>query len=327
MLQTLHRTSCCSILPEFNFYPVNHSVARAEYGYPCVPYELLVAEPGFFSGFQPVDAVLSEPPSWSFRVNDTDPIFYYCSAPGSCLAFAMVGVVNPNANVSLARHAQLALEAKFMLQPGQSAQQVRLTHISVQLILNTGEEWPDDGERPSTSTSFPTPTVTSNPTNTVAPSTPASSHDPHSETSASKSHSLSPGAIAGIAIGGLAVFLAAGTAIWFCGRHSRRTTHITPTLAPPGYLQSACPVQTYASPETKQYPSMAVEQYSPRPPSVAGSQPLLFDPCASSPPVYNVPTAGMLQAHDATHEMSASNDNVGRLTRDDADRFSSSNRG
>jgi hypothetical protein len=48
---------------EYRFYPLNHSVARAGFGnqLPCIPYEddgppNLV---GFWSGFQPVAAVLS----------------------------------------------------------------------------------------------------------------------------------------------------------------------------------------------------------------------------------------------------------------------------
>lgn len=43
---------------EFNFFPDNHSVVRAEYGYPCIPYELTgVDKIGFFSGFKPVDTI------------------------------------------------------------------------------------------------------------------------------------------------------------------------------------------------------------------------------------------------------------------------------
>lgn len=46
---------------EFDFYPQNHSVVRAEYKYPCIPYELTgVDKVGFFSGFEPVDAILPD---------------------------------------------------------------------------------------------------------------------------------------------------------------------------------------------------------------------------------------------------------------------------
>ena len=45
---------------EFDFYPVNHSVVRSDWGFPCVPYEDLGrGRVGFFSGFQPVDSILT----------------------------------------------------------------------------------------------------------------------------------------------------------------------------------------------------------------------------------------------------------------------------
>jgi hypothetical protein len=46
---------------EFRFYPQNHSVARAEYKHPCIPYEYTgVNKVGFWSGFQPVNVVLQD---------------------------------------------------------------------------------------------------------------------------------------------------------------------------------------------------------------------------------------------------------------------------
>ena len=42
----------------FQFYPANHSVAKSQYGYPCIPYEDVgPGRTGWFSGFQPVAAV------------------------------------------------------------------------------------------------------------------------------------------------------------------------------------------------------------------------------------------------------------------------------
>ena len=44
---------------EFQFFPPNHSVARAEYGFPCIPYELTgTNKTGFFSGFHFVGQIL-----------------------------------------------------------------------------------------------------------------------------------------------------------------------------------------------------------------------------------------------------------------------------
>ncbi|KAF7924384.1 uncharacterized protein EAE98_007435 [Botrytis deweyae] len=82
---------------EFRFYPLNHSVARAEYKQPCIPYEDTGAgKIGFWSGFEPTAIVSNNPPIFNLRINDTEPIFFYCSAPGACQE-GMVGVINANA--------------------------------------------------------------------------------------------------------------------------------------------------------------------------------------------------------------------------------------
>ncbi|KAK7534050.1 uncharacterized protein J3D65DRAFT_700665 [Phyllosticta citribraziliensis] len=99
---------------QFQFYPVNHSIVRAEYGYPCVPYEMTgVGKAGFYSGFRPVDAILNDPPIFRVRVNDTLPIFFYCSAPGSCINYEMVGVINPVQK-------ERAGDSSYALSPGES---------------------------------------------------------------------------------------------------------------------------------------------------------------------------------------------------------------
>lgn len=112
----------------------------------------------------------------------------------------MVGVINPNANTSLEYQKQLAEQSKFSLLPG--------------------EDWPDEASIPSgVTTSSSSATATS--TTSIAAATSAAS--------TSSSHAaLSPGAIAGIAIGGAAVLLAAGIAIWYCGRQSNRSRMPTP---------------------------------------------------------------------------------------------------
>lgn len=103
---------------EFDFYPLNHSVVRAEYGFPCIPYEMAgPGRTGFFSGFSPVDTVLDNPPSYSIRVNDTEPILFYCSAPGSCITYGMVGGINLNSDMSIDKQRTLAMDSSYMLQP------------------------------------------------------------------------------------------------------------------------------------------------------------------------------------------------------------------
>jgi hypothetical protein len=48
-------TNALSLCLVFVFFPQNHSVARAEFGYPCIPYENTGAnKTGFWSGFQPI---------------------------------------------------------------------------------------------------------------------------------------------------------------------------------------------------------------------------------------------------------------------------------
>jgi hypothetical protein len=46
---------------EWIFYPDGHSVIRAEYGFPCTPYEYIdVGREGFYSGPQPVKAITKD---------------------------------------------------------------------------------------------------------------------------------------------------------------------------------------------------------------------------------------------------------------------------
>ncbi|TKA63306.1 hypothetical protein B0A49_13123 [Cryomyces minteri] len=97
---------------QYQFFPPNHSVARAEYLSPYIPYEDTgVDKVGFFSGFQAVDAILNNPPTYNLRINDTNPVFFYCTAPGSCIGHGMIGVINPNESVSLAKQRALAMQA------------------------------------------------------------------------------------------------------------------------------------------------------------------------------------------------------------------------
>lgn len=129
---------------------------------------------GFDSGFKIVDAILPDPPKFTLRINDTDPIFFYCGAPGSCIDWQMVGVINPNASVSLEVQKQYAANSSFMLLPG--------------------EDWPNEADTPFTTSTSAAPTGSS----TTGSSAGSSST---SEATESHSHGLSTGAIAGIAIG------------------------------------------------------------------------------------------------------------------------------
>lgn len=165
----------------FQFYPPDHSVARAEYGNPCVPYEYTGKDKvGFFSGVKYVDTAqnLAE---WSLLINDTEPIFFYCTAPGSCIDHQMVGAINPNSTQTLAYQKTQAKQAKFMVVPG--------------------DPLPAEG---SASLSAPAGAATSTP----PPSSSNQSHGVH----------LSGGAIAGIVVGAVAFLIICAALFFFVGR-------------------------------------------------------------------------------------------------------------
>ncbi|KAF2421189.1 hypothetical protein EJ08DRAFT_518941 [Tothia fuscella] len=177
---------------KFDFMPLNHSVVRAEYKYPCIPYEKTGAgKIGFFSGFRPATAILDNPPSWSIKINDSDPILFYCSAPGSCINYEMVGIINPNATTVLATQKDLASKSKFVMQPG--------------------EDFPPEAaeiDKPNT----PSSTKSSVTTVTATPAASSSAAAVHTKSG------LSGGAIAGIAVGGVFVLGLAAALMFFIGR-------------------------------------------------------------------------------------------------------------
>ncbi|KAH7411652.1 hypothetical protein DE146DRAFT_627705 [Phaeosphaeria sp. MPI-PUGE-AT-0046c] len=103
----------------FEFYPPDHSVAQAEYGDACVPYELSHSgKVGFWSETQNVSSV-AEVTRYNITINSTEPVFFYCAAKGSCTDELMVGAINPNATQTLQGQIDAAKTAKFQVQPGQ----------------------------------------------------------------------------------------------------------------------------------------------------------------------------------------------------------------
>ncbi|QQK44443.1 Cupredoxin [Penicillium digitatum] len=161
----------------FDFYPTNHSVVKADYLAPCVPANGNIFYSGAFVNFNEQDGQLvGPPPSWSLRVNDTKPTFFYCTAIDSCLVNGMVGVINANATESWETQYSKALKYPYMLVPGQPM--------------------PAEGDG-SGSSSGNTSGDTSGDDN-----------------SSSSKHGLSTGAIAGIAVAGV-VFVAILLALFF----------------------------------------------------------------------------------------------------------------
>ncbi|KAB5579978.1 hypothetical protein GE09DRAFT_421383 [Coniochaeta sp. 2T2.1] len=104
---------------EFRLYPGGHAVARSNFTTPCLPYEYTGANrAGFFSGYIGPQIFTGDAPKFQVRVNDTKPIWIYCTAPGSCFQQHMIGVINPNANETFDLQQQYAINATFQLAPG-----------------------------------------------------------------------------------------------------------------------------------------------------------------------------------------------------------------
>lgn len=194
--QELHNVSVGDIV-QWEFYPPDHSVARAEFGSACVPYEYTGKDKvGFWSETQWVNNTNEVGPSMNSRpsyanalqltyfnvtINSTEPIFFYCAAPNSCLGEHMVGVINPNSTQTLASQVQAAAAADFQVAPGD----------------------PIPAEATSTLSNAPTSTGTAPP-----PSGGGHGGGP----------SLSTGAIVGIVIGGVAFLAICAALFFFVGR-------------------------------------------------------------------------------------------------------------
>ncbi|KAF2180196.1 hypothetical protein K469DRAFT_730212 [Zopfia rhizophila CBS 207.26] len=219
----------------FEFYPPDHSVARAEFGSPCVPYEDTGKDKvGFWSEVQWVKTV-KDLTYFNITINDTKPIFYYCTAPGSCLDQIMIGAINPNEEQTLEKQAQAAREATLQLAPGQ--------------------EIPPEA---TGALSKPGSTPTSAPNN--SPSQGAGGNGGNGG-----HHGLSGGAIAGIVVGGVAFVAICAALFFFVGRTKslkevldRRDATVSKTTpgAGPGtpgdFGNPGTPGQAYFSPTQQQ---------------------------------------------------------------------------
>ncbi|KAH8816034.1 Cupredoxin [Xylogone sp. PMI_703] len=95
---------------QFHFFPGGHSVVQGDFANPCQPS----SSSAFFSGNLPGDS--SGNNVFLVTVTSTDPIWYYCSAPGHCPA-GMVGVVNPPANQTIGAFRSAAQNADSVSAP------------------------------------------------------------------------------------------------------------------------------------------------------------------------------------------------------------------
>ncbi|THH16494.1 hypothetical protein EW146_g4154 [Bondarzewia mesenterica] len=77
---------------QFLFMAKNHTVTQSAFASPCAN----LSTGGIDSGFQAVSANSTLTPSYSFVLNDTTPLWFYCRQTGHC-AKGMVFAVNPTA--------------------------------------------------------------------------------------------------------------------------------------------------------------------------------------------------------------------------------------
>ena len=113
-------------LVQFQFHPKNHSVVRSTFDQPCIPMGNIQANATntFFSGFMPTNSSFgtnSNVLTYTIRVMDTKPIWYYCSQARHCQN-GMVGAINAptSGNKTMQAFTALAALATEYLSPGQA---------------------------------------------------------------------------------------------------------------------------------------------------------------------------------------------------------------
>jgi hypothetical protein len=70
---------------QFQFAAANHTVTQSTFDEPCQPIALnQPTTEGFFSGFMAVAAGATEVPTYTIQINNTTPIWVYCSQAQHC---------------------------------------------------------------------------------------------------------------------------------------------------------------------------------------------------------------------------------------------------
>ncbi|OAA63034.1 extracellular serine-rich protein [Cordyceps fumosorosea ARSEF 2679] len=102
---------------QFQFLAGNHTITQSDFDHPCKPInEVNPSVQGIFSSFQPAaaSAAKGEFPTYTIMVNDTKPMWFFCSQGPHCEK-GMVMVINENTGAnssrSLANYKKLAAEA------------------------------------------------------------------------------------------------------------------------------------------------------------------------------------------------------------------------
>lgn len=78
---------------QFQFRAGNHTATQSTFDNPCEPIALHSSVTGIYSGFMPVAAGAQSIPVFTVMVNDTRPMWFYCSQGRHCQN-GMVMVVN-----------------------------------------------------------------------------------------------------------------------------------------------------------------------------------------------------------------------------------------
>jgi len=86
---------------EFFFNPKNHTVTQSSFTEPCERLQVSTGQVGLDSGFTHATTVSQNTSGFSFVVNNTAPLWFYCRQTGHCTD-GMVFAVNANANKTYA---------------------------------------------------------------------------------------------------------------------------------------------------------------------------------------------------------------------------------
>jgi plastocyanin len=109
---------------QFQFYPMNHSVAQSTFAQPCMPIEQTqpnVTDP-LWSGFMPTQKGAAMMATYTVMVNNTQPIWLYCAQATHCQK-GMVAAINANnaTGKTLDQYKQAAAKATANIAPGGSS--------------------------------------------------------------------------------------------------------------------------------------------------------------------------------------------------------------
>ncbi|KAJ4315984.1 hypothetical protein N0V94_005676 [Neodidymelliopsis sp. IMI 364377] len=113
---------------QFQFHPKkNHSVVQSTFDNPCVPIQNIMSNKtdAFYSGFMPTNTPInstSQLLTYTIRVSDNKPIWFYCSQGKHCQE-GMVGAINApeSGDKTMNAFTALAANAAENLSPGQAA--------------------------------------------------------------------------------------------------------------------------------------------------------------------------------------------------------------